>query len=65
MEANMLRITFMPSANSIRMLKTKLRIQIIVSYIHHCLVAHRNKFPSCQCELLISCGNDEDQRALK
>ena len=36
-----------------------------LTYIHHGLVGHRNKFPSCQCELLVSCGNDEDQTALK
>ena len=35
------------------------------SYIQHGLVGNRNKFPSCQCELLISWGNGEDQSALK
>jgi hypothetical protein len=35
------------------------------SYIHHGPVGNRNKFPSCQCEILVSCGNDENQTALK
>ena len=35
------------------------------SYIQDGLVGDRNKFPSCQCELLISWGNCEDQSALK
>ena len=35
------------------------------SYIQRGLVQDRNKFPSCQCELLVSCGNDENQTALK
>ena len=37
----------------------------LCSYIQHGLVGDRNKFPSSQCELLIGCGNDEDQTALK
>jgi hypothetical protein len=37
----------------------------LCSYIYHGLVGNRNKFPSCQCELLVSCGNDEGQTALK
>jgi hypothetical protein len=36
-----------------------------LSYIHHGLVAHRNKFPSCQFELLVSWSNNEDQTTLK
>ena len=36
-----------------------------LTYIHHGFVGHRNKFSSCQCELLVGCGNDENQAALK
>ena len=36
-----------------------------VSYIHHGIVAHANKFLTCQFELLVSGGNDEEQTALK
>jgi len=66
METNMLHIPFTHSANSLRTLTTTIKYNNqFVSYIHHGPVAHRNKFPSCQCELLVSCGNDEDQTALK
>ena len=34
-------------------------------YVHHGLVGNRDKFPSCQCEFVVSCSNDEDQTALK
>jgi hypothetical protein len=40
-------------------------LQYECSYIQHGLVAHGNKFPSFQCKLLISCGNDDEQTALK
>ena len=66
MKANILHIPFSLSANSVRMVTTATKYNNqFVSYIHHGPVAHRNKFPSCQCELLVSCGNDDDQTALK
>jgi hypothetical protein len=34
-------------------------------YIHQCVVGNWNKFPSCQCKLLVSWGNYDDQTALK
>jgi hypothetical protein len=35
------------------------------SYIHHGLVAHRHKFPSCQSELPVGCRDNETHSALK
>jgi hypothetical protein len=35
------------------------------SYVHHSLVAHWNKLPSCECELLVGCRDDEGQTPLK
>jgi hypothetical protein len=37
----------------------------VSTYIHHGLIWHRNKFPGCECELLVGCGYDEGQTALK
>jgi len=35
------------------------------SYIQRGLVGDRNKFPSCQWELLVNCGIDENQTSLE
>jgi hypothetical protein len=35
------------------------------TYIHHGLVGHGNEFPCCECELLVGCGDDDGQTALK
>jgi hypothetical protein len=35
------------------------------SYMHHGRIGHWNKFPGCECELLVGCGDDEGQTALK
>jgi hypothetical protein len=35
------------------------------SYIHHGLVAHWNELSSCECKLLVGCGDDEEQTALE
>jgi hypothetical protein len=35
------------------------------SYIHHSYVGDWNKFPSCEFELFVGCGDDEYKAALK
>jgi hypothetical protein len=35
------------------------------SYMHHSLVGNWNKLPSCECELFVSCGDDEHQTSLE
>ena len=43
----------------------KLCLLLLNIYIHQGRVAHRNKFPSCQSELLVGCRDDEAHSALK
>jgi hypothetical protein len=33
--------------------------------MHHSYVGDWNKFPSCKCELFVSCGDDEHQTSLE
>jgi hypothetical protein len=59
------KFTLLPSIYSEIINNSRVKIYAYFSYIHHCRVAHRNKLPSRECELFVSCGDDEKQTSLE